>query len=159
GRFCPCPVQQDETNLHWFQHMVSTHTFMKWNIFVSSLLASLSLALPGKLLSAEAPASPGYHFLKEIAIGGEGGWDYLAVNETARRLYVTHDMKVVVVDLNTDKVVGEIADTPGVHGIAIAALSPEMQLGFTSNGREDKMSMVDLKTLKTTTKIATGKRP
>jgi len=132
---------------------------MKRNIFVPSLLAFLGVALPATLQGAEAPASPGYHFLKEIAIGGEGGWDYLAVNETGRRLYVSHDTKVVVVDLESDKVVGEIADTPGIHGIAVAALSPEVQLGFTSNGREDKMSMVDLKTLKTTTKVATGKRP
>jgi len=132
---------------------------MKGTIFVRTALAALGLALAVRLQSAEAPAGPGYHFLKEIPVGGEGGWDYLAVDESARRLYVTHDTKIVVIDIEKDKVVGEIADTPGIHGLAIAALSPEVHLGFSSNGREDKMSMIDLKTLKTTSKPATGKRP
>src|SRR5947209_14236072 len=87
-----------------------------------------------------------YHFLKEIPVGGEGGWDYLSVDEAGRRLYVSHGTKMVVIDIDQDKVVGEIPDTPGVHGIAIA---PDLGRGFTSNGQENKSSIVDLKTLKT----------
>ena len=97
-----------------------------------------------------------YRFLKEISIGGEGGWDYLAVDSAARRLYVSHQTKVVVIDLDKDSVVGEIADTPGVHGIAIA---PDLGRVFVSNGRENKASIVDAKTLKTISKVDTGENP
>jgi DNA-binding beta-propeller fold protein YncE len=118
--------------------------------------------MPATLLLLSTPAVPGaraegpYKLLKEIPIGGEGGWDYLAVDQYARRLYVSHTTKVVVLDIDNDTVVGEIADTPGVHGIAIA---PKLGLGFTSNGRENKASIFDLKTLKTTSKVETGENP
>ena len=97
-----------------------------------------------------------YHFLKEIPVGGEGGWDYLSIDEAARRLYVTHASKIVVVDLDKEQVVGEIADTPGVHGLALA---PDLQRGFSSNGRESRSSIVDLKTLTTLSKVETGGNP
>src|SRR5437588_10417045 len=74
-----------------------------------------------------------YQFVKEIPIGGEGGWDILTVDSTANRLYLSHATKVVVVDLNKNAVVGEIADTPGVHGFVAV---PELQRGFSSNGKE-----------------------
>ena len=102
-------------------------------------------------------AATGYHILGEIQIGGEGGWDYLTVDSAARRLYVSHATHVVVVDLDTNKVVGDIPDTPGVHGIAIA---PELNKGFVSNGRGNNVTMFDLKTLKPIgEKIATGENP
>jgi YVTN family beta-propeller protein len=97
-----------------------------------------------------------YRLLKTIPVGAEGGWDYLSVDAAARRLYVSHATKVVVIDTDKDEVVGEIAETPGVHGFAIA---PELGLGFASNGRENKISIVDLKTLKTLSKADTGKNP
>src|ERR1044072_8056445 len=78
-----------------------------------------------------------YHFLKEIPVGGEGGWDYLSVDSAGRRLYVSHGTKVVVLDLDKDQVAGEIADTPGVHGFVVA---PGLGRGFSSNGRENKVS-------------------
>ncbi len=97
-----------------------------------------------------------YRLLKEIPVGGEGGWDYLTVDSSAHRLYVSHATKVVVIDIAKDAVVGEISDTPGVHGIAIA---PDLQRGVTTIGREDKAGIVDLKTLQTITKLDTGKNP
>jgi len=97
-----------------------------------------------------------YRFLSEIPIGGEGSWDILTIDSAASRLYVSHATKVVVVDLNTNSVTGEIADTPGVH--AFLAL-PEVQRGFSSNGKESKSSVVDLITLKTTSKFNTGSNP
>ena len=106
----------------------------------------------GSLCRADGP----YHLLKEIPVGGEGGWDYLSVDETNRRLYVSHATKVVVVDLEKEEVAGEIADTPGVHGLAPA---PDLQRGVTSNGRENKASIVDLKTLSTLSKVDTGENP
>jgi YVTN family beta-propeller protein len=97
-----------------------------------------------------------YHFLKEIPVGGEGGWDYLSIDDTGRRLYVSHASKVVVIDIDKDAIVGEVSDTPGIHGLAPA---PELKRGFTSNGRENKSSIVDLKTLQTIGKVDTDQGP
>ena len=97
-----------------------------------------------------------YQFVTEIPIGGEGGWDILTIDSTASRLYLSHATKVVVVDLITNTVAGEIADTPGVH--AFVAI-PDIQRGFSSNGKESKSSVVDLTTLKTTSKIDTDQNP
>lgn len=106
----------------------------------------------GTALSA---ADPNYSKLAEIQIGGAGSFDYLNVDSAAKRLYVTHGTEVVVIDTASNTIVGRIADTPGVHGIAIA---PNGR-GFTSNGRENKVSIVDLKTLQTLSKVETGANP
>jgi len=107
--------------------------------FASAFLATL-LACPCRA------ADPTYHFLREISVSGDEGWDWLSIDETARRLYVTHGSKIVVLDLDTENIIGEITDTPGAHGFAIAT---DLGLGFSSNGKESKASIVDLKTLKT----------
>lgn len=119
------------------------------------LLGILILGLLS-IISPARGADAAYHLLKEIPVGGDGGWDYLTVDEAGRRLYVSHATKLVVIDLDQETIVGEITDTPGVHGIAVA---PELGRGFTSNGREDKASIVDLKTLKTVAKVPTGGNP
>src|ERR1700730_12845669 len=103
-----------------------------------------------------AAAEDVYKFVAEIPIGGEGGWDILTVDSSAHRLYLSHATKVVVVDLTKNAVVGEIAATPGVHGFVVA---PELQRGFSSNGKEAKVSVVDLKTLSTTSKLDSGEGP
>src|SRR4029077_1576830 len=92
----------------------------------------------------------------EVKIGGEGGWDYLTVDSAARRLYVSHATHVAVVDVDTGKVVGDIPDTQGVHGIAVA---PELNRGFTSNGRGNNVTIFDLKTLKPICQVTTGQYP
>src|SRR5262245_50311007 len=107
-------------------------------------------------LSLLAAAPTGYHILSEIKVGGEGGWDYLTVDSAARRLYVSHATHVAVIDLDGNKVVGDIPDTPGVHGIAIAS---ELNRGFVSNGRGNNVTIFDLKTLKTLGTVATGENP
>src|SRR3954463_1178578 len=116
------------------------------------------LTVLGAIVSAGvvAAAATGYHTLSEIPIGGEGGWDYLTVDSAARRLYVSHATHVVVVDLDSNKVVGDIPETPGVHGIAVA---PELNKGFISNGRGNTVTVFDLKTLKTLGSVATGENP
>jgi YVTN family beta-propeller protein len=114
----------------------------------------IGFALVSVMHAAEEQSN--YKFIKSIPIGGEGGWDYLSIDEKTRKLYVTHASKIVIVDLTQDKVVGEIADTPGVHGFAIA---PELGRGFASNGTEASVSVVDLKTLKTIAKVKTGENP
>src|SRR5213593_5167892 len=105
---------------------------------------------------AAVVAQEPYKFLNEIPIGGEGGWDILTIDSAASRLYLSHATKVIVVDLNKNAVVGEIADTPGVHGFVAV---PELQRGFSTNGKEAKVSVVDLSTLKTISKIDTGANP
>ena len=120
------------------------------------LVGILGLAILAGTTVSVCHAQGPYHLLKEISIGAEGGWDDLSVDAAARRLYVTHATKVVVIDLDTEKVVGEIGDTPGVHGFAIAT---ELGRGFSSNGRENKVSIVDLKTLTTLSKMDTGENP
>src|SRR5215471_20860794 len=105
------------------------------------------------LLSALLLAASGYHVLTEIKIGGDGGWDYLTVDSAARRLYVSHATHVVVVDVDKNTVIGDIPETPGVHGIAIA---PDLNKGFISNGRANNVTVFDLKTLKVAAKVPTG---
>ena len=106
--------------------------------------------------TALAAADGPYRVVKEIKIGGAGGWDYISVDPAAHRIYVSHATKIVVADADSGNIVGEIADTPGVHGIAVA---PDLGLGFTSNGRDNTSTIVDLKTLKPVMKVMTGGNP
>jgi DNA-binding beta-propeller fold protein YncE len=109
------------------------------------------------LISAAIAASaPGYHIVDTWKLGGEGGWDYLKVDSDAHRLYIARATRVMVIDTESGKPVGEISDTPGVHGVALV---PEIGKGFASNGREDTVSVFDLQSLKTLTKIKVGNRP
>jgi len=101
-------------------------------------------------------APGGYHIVGRIQIGGEGGWDYLAVETDLRRAFVSHATHVVVLDVDSGKVVGDIPNTLGVHGIVLA---PGLNKGFTSNGRADNVTIFDLKSLKTTGTVQTGKNP
>ncbi len=93
--------------------------------------------------------------IAEIHVGGAGGFDYLTADPAGKRLYLSHGTEVVVIDTSNNTVVGRIADTPGVHGIAVG---PGGRL-FTSNGRENKVSIVDAKTLATLSKVDTGANP
>ena len=97
-----------------------------------------------------------YHFIKEIPVGGGGGWDALTVDSAAQRLYVSHAAEVVVIDLSHDKIIGEITNTPGVHDIAVA---PRLNRAFVSDGRENKVAIVDTKKLGTVSKVDTGENP
>jgi DNA-binding beta-propeller fold protein YncE len=106
--------------------------------------------------AAVAAAGPGYKVIKTYKLGGEGGWDYMTADSAARHLYISRSTHVIVLDLDSGKTVGDIADTPGVHGIALA---PDLGRGFTSNGREGTVSIFDLKTLATTTKVKVGDNP
>jgi YVTN family beta-propeller protein len=107
-------------------------------------------------VAAAAMAAEGYHVLSQIKIGGGGGWDYLTMDSSAHRLYASHGTLVEVIDVDAGKKVGEIADTQGVHGIALA---PELNKGFTSNGRTNNVTVFDLKTLQKTGEVATGTNP
>src|SRR6266576_1959715 len=98
----------------------------------------------------------GYTVVGRYSIGGTGGFDYISIDSSARRLYVAHGTQVEVLDADSGKLVGTIPDTPGVHGAAIASA---FKHGFTSNGRENKVSMFDSVTLALIKKIDVGKGP
>lgn len=102
------------------------------------------------------PGPSGYHLLKKIEVGGEGGWDYLFADSDAHRLYVSHATKVVVIDTDKDTVIGEIPNTNGVHGIAVAE---DLGRGFISAGRDNAVTIFDLKDLKTLDTVKVGKNP
>ncbi|MCU1272692.1 MAG: hypothetical protein JWO48_123 [Bryobacterales bacterium] len=97
-----------------------------------------------------------YRVVARYPVPGNGGFDYVGIDSPARRLYLSHGTQVDVVDADDGKVVGTIPDTPGVHGAVIVA---EFKHGFTSNGREDKVSMFDPATLRLIKKIDVGKGP
>ena len=113
------------------------------------------LVLGASALAAPVPPD-GYAITKKISIPGQGSWDYLIVDDSARRLYVSHATQVEVIDVDSESVVGSIPKTPGVHGIAIA---PELGRGFVSNGQSSTVTIFDLKTLKPIAEVPTGQKP
>ncbi len=115
-----------------------------------------TLSLSGNIAGIGATPPEGYHLLKKAVLGGEGFWDYLTVDSAARRLYISRGTHVMVLDADTYAQVGDIPDTQGVHGIAIA---PEFGRGFTSNGRANTVTIFDLKTLKVLGTAQTGQNP
>lgn len=121
----------------------------------SSLILSV-IALGVIAAATTNAAGADYKVVKTWKLGGDGGWDYLTVDSDAHRLFIARATRVMVVDTTTGKQIGEIPDTPGVHGIALA---PEFGRGFTSNGREDTVSVFDLKSLAVEKKIKVGSGP
>jgi len=113
-------------------------------------IALVSLAV------AIAFAAEGYKVTGKIKIGGTGGWDYLAVDPDAGRVYASHGTVVEVVDTNAGKVVGQITQLHGVHGIAVA---PEFGKGFITNGQSNSVTIFDLKTLAKVGEPQTGQNP
>src|SRR5579863_10398465 len=120
-----------------------------FRLWLAAVIVSLAAA-------AVAAAGPGYHVVTTYKLGGDGGWDYLTADASARRIYISRGIHVMVVDADTGKSVGDIPDTPGVHGIALA---PELGRGFVSNGREGTVSIFDIKTLATGGKVKVGDNP
>jgi DNA-binding beta-propeller fold protein YncE len=129
----------------------TSHARSHASSYTTSNTAAYAMAAGGNAVGAS-----GYHVSKTIPVGGEGFWDYATVDADARRLYVSHGTHVVVLDADTQAVVGDIPDTQGVHGIAIAS---EFGRGFVSDGRANNVTMFDLKTLKTLATIPAGTNP
>jgi DNA-binding beta-propeller fold protein YncE len=119
--------------------------------------AIATLVCSAALIAATQPAAAAYHLARTIAIGGEGGWDYLTVDAATHRLFVSHSTLVNVLDIEKGAVIGEIPDTPGVHGIALA---PALDRGFVSNGRAGTVTVFDLKNLSVISTVkVTGENP
>jgi YVTN family beta-propeller protein len=120
------------------------------------LLASCLLLISVGQVSAAPPAGSGYHIVRTLPVGGEGAWDYLALDTEGNRFFISRSAHVMVVDLASGKVVGDIP-TKGVHGIALAY---DLGRGYISEGGADLVTVIDLKTLKTISTISvTGKGP
>ena len=121
-----------------------------WGARVSVTLVTLFLVTSG------LAAAPGYHVIKTYKLGSDGGWDYLTFDSASNRLYISRSTHVIVIDADSGQPVGDIPDTPGVHGIALA---PEFGRGFVSNGRDGTVSVFDLSSLKVLNKIKVGENP
>ena len=122
-------------------------------IFLMTIAFCVS-SLPAS--AAPTPGASGYKVIKTVPVGGEGGWDYVYVDSGARRVYISRGTHTLVMDADTYALVGDIPETQGVHGIAIAS---ELGRGFTSNGRSSDVTIFDLKTLKPIGNAKTDKNP
>jgi YVTN family beta-propeller protein len=119
-------------------------------------IAAMAIAVLMSAQGSNAQTKSGYHVAKKIMVGGEGSWDYLTYDAQTHRLFVSHSDRFVVINTETDKVVGEILNLEGVHGMAIAN---EFNRGFITNGTSSTVSVVDMKTLKVVNTIPVGKKP
>jgi DNA-binding beta-propeller fold protein YncE len=117
------------------------------------VLASI-LAAAGNMMAG--PGGSGYHLLKKVKLGGLGGWDYLTVDQATHRVFISRGTHVMVVDPEQGKVLGDVPDTQGIHGIALAA---EFNKGFTSNGRSATSTIFDMTTLLKLGEAKTDKDP
>ena len=113
-------------------------------LFLSRSVAIVAAMAVVSSVAAAQVKAPGYHVIHRITTGGEGGWDYLMIDTTSNRLFLSRSTHVQVVDLGRDSVIGDIPNTLGVHGVALA---PELNRGFTSNGRDSSVTIFDYKTL------------
>ncbi|MDO7886686.1 YncE family protein [Hymenobacter cheonanensis] len=116
----------------------------------------LPLLLSASLCQAQTPAPPAYQVAATWPVSGQGGWDYLSADPVGQRLYVAHGTQVEVLDLATGRLVGTIADTPGVHGVLVV---PALGKGFITCGRNDAVRVFDPKTLQVTATVPTGTKP
>lgn len=124
-----------------------------------NLIAKLltpALAVTVTLPASGASGPSGYQVVTKFILGGEAHWDFITIDPTNRRLYVTHGQKVEVIDADNGNHIGVVANTPGVHGVALA---PEFGKGFASNGSANTVTVFDLHTLAHTAEIKTGKKP
>lgn len=128
---------------------------MKNSQFRNSLFL-VAIALFVITFVSAVPASADYHLVKKVVLGGEGFWDYLTVDVANRHIFISHGTHVMVVDADSFAVVGDIPDTQGVHGIAIA---DDLGRGFTSNGRANTVTIFDLKSFKVLGTAPTGQNP
>jgi DNA-binding beta-propeller fold protein YncE len=118
------------------------------------VLVCIGLMLSSGVIAATV--APNYHLVKSIAVGGDGGWDCLTMDSSSHRLYIARSNRVTVVDVKKGVVVGEVAKTQGVHGVALV---PSLNRGFASNGGDDSVTVFDLRTLKEINRVKVGNRP
>ena len=126
------------------------------DVKISKAVRISLIVMAGMAALATMAAGADYKVVKTWKLGGDGGWDYLTADSSGHRLFIARATRVMVIDTESGKQVGEIPETAGVHGIA---LDYEIGRGFTSNGREDTVSVFDLKSLAVEKKIKVGSGP
>ena len=126
---------------------------MKRSIFF--LLAAFAAVLVMSI-AGSAQTTSGYHVAKTFEIGGGGGWDYVNFDASSSRLYIARSTRVMVVDVESGKLVGELPGTNGIHGVALVS---KLGRGVTSNGKDNSATIFDLKTLKPIATVKTGEKP
>lgn len=124
---------------------------------IRKLLPVALLVLATVPLACAAASPPPARLLSRLALGGSGGWDYLAFDAPSRHLFVSRSDRVLVIDVDAGKKIGTITGTAGVHGIALA---DDLHRGFVSDGRSASVTVFDLASLKTVATITgTGQNP
>jgi len=108
------------------------------------------------IMGAPVAYADTYGVFDKFNIGGEGKWDYASLDPASHRLYLSRATHVMVVDTTSGKVVGDIADTPGVHGIAIAS---DLGRGYISSGKSNQVKVFDLNTHQVVTTLEVGSKP
>ncbi len=143
--------------------LVRRITRTAWTSCAGILALTVGLVAGGKIAlnaqegtSQSATGKSGYHLIKKVKLGGEGGWDYLTADSASRRLFISRGTHVMVVNADEGKVLGDIPNTQGVHGIALVA---DMNKGFTSNGKTATSTVFDMKTLQPLGEATTEKNP
>jgi DNA-binding beta-propeller fold protein YncE len=126
----------------------------------SMLVASVAvlLAIAAGLMAAPAEPAPASELkvLKTVIGSGDGGCDFITADNQGRLAYVTRATRVMVFDIEAGKLVGEVPDVPGAHGVALA---PDAGLGFATCGKDNSVNVFDVKTLKSVKRIKTGAKP
>jgi YVTN family beta-propeller protein len=135
--------------MYWTPRLLIATTAL---VFVT---IAVSAGAPDKAEAAES-LHAGYQVAKTWPIGGEGRWDYITCDSASRRLYVTRQSHVQVIDETSGEVVADLKDTPGCHGVAIA---PDLGRGFVSNGKGDSVTVFDLKTNHAMGTVPVGQNP
>jgi DNA-binding beta-propeller fold protein YncE len=153
-RFLSTKEQKKTLAANHFHLTIRSNMNFQNKIIADAILLFSLLFFP--LAGKTQTSSEHYHLLENITLGGDGGWDYLTFDNAERRLFISHGTRVMVYDIGNKKIAGEISNTEGVHGIAIANESGH---GFTSNGKSNSVLMFDLKTLDTLKRIAVGVKP
>jgi YVTN family beta-propeller protein len=117
---------------------------------------ALSLCIASLATAAANAGTVPYQVARRLPLGGDGGWDYPSIDSPRHLLYLSRATHVAILDTQTGQVVGDIGDTPGVHGIAIAA---DVGRGYISAGKADQVKVFDLNTRKVITGVAVGSKP
>lgn len=144
------------TGMFFWGFVLIFRTLVKIRPMKKILCCLISVCLGGfPGISARAQLSE-YVVLKTIPVEGAGFWDYLTVEKSTQRLFISHGSQVDVLDLRSELRVGQIQNVPGVHGIALA---DDLKKGFITAGRLDSVVVFDLLTLEVIAKIPSGKKP
>ena len=125
-------------------------------LFVLGCMAACIVLLPKVNSRAQNQTQSGFHVVQKVMLGGDGGWDFITLDEHGNRLFISRSSHVMIVETDSGKVVGDIPNTIGVHGIALV---PEVGKGFTSNGRDSSVTIFDLQSLKTLGQVRVGQNP